>query len=324
MKITVIIPVYNGETYLENCINSLLNQTYNNIEILIVNDGSTDATAQIAHKLQKEHSNIVLVNKKNAGLPQARKTGIEHATGDYIGFVDVDDWAEPNMFELLLNACEKNHGQIACCGFYWQYVKKKIPSNKNTEECLCITGSEALVYMNTRQKIFPFAWNKLYKKELFTDIHFSFGNFIGEDYDITSQVFSKAAKVIWLSKPLYHYIQLPNSMSRGGYTKDYITAYNNYEKNCNWLSKLYPEHKTYFENYFLTEITSFAVAMGKNNQYNYEMLRNIKNYALTHKKQYIYAKYVAFKYKISVMALCFNYKILINGYKFISWCNRLL
>ena len=67
MKITVIIPVYNGEAYLENCINSLLNQTYNNIEILIVNDGSTDATAQIAHKLQKEHSNIVLVNKKNAG-----------------------------------------------------------------------------------------------------------------------------------------------------------------------------------------------------------------------------------------------------------------
>ncbi|MBQ3035419.1 MAG: glycosyltransferase, partial [Lachnospiraceae bacterium] len=96
--ITIIVPVYNGEKYIQKCLDSILQQTYDNYEILIVNDGSTDETLKIATQYEQKYENIRIVTKENQGLPQARKTGVENANGSYIGFVDVDDWIDPDMF----------------------------------------------------------------------------------------------------------------------------------------------------------------------------------------------------------------------------------
>lgn len=318
MKISVIVPVYNGESFIRRCLDSLLAQTFNNIEILIINDGSTDSSKQIAEEYCGKYSNIVLINKENAGLPQARKTGVENATGEYIGFVDVDDWVEPDMFSHLYNACTESNADIGCCGFLWDYESKVLPSNPEDITNQTMSGSEALKRLHTRKSIFQYAWNKLYKQEVFENITFPTGNFIGEDYTIITQAFCNAGTVVWIPELLYHYIQSENSMSRGGYSENYVTAYNNYIRLCHQLTEKFPSQKEYFENYILTEIASFIVAMGKNNNYNYDMVSDAVSYARNHRKQYVKADYIDRKFKISINAICINYKILIYGYRLVA------
>ena len=120
-KISVIVPVYNGERYLKECIDSIRNQIYPNLQIIIVNDGSTDNTSVVCEQYARIDKRIQVVNKENAGLVAARKTGIEHASGKYIGFVDADDWIDKDMYESLLNVMEKYQCDLAASGNYRQF-----------------------------------------------------------------------------------------------------------------------------------------------------------------------------------------------------------
>lgn len=322
MKISIIVPVYNGEKYIRRCIDSILSQTFSDIEILIINDGSTDSSEQIAKEYTQKHDNILLINKKNAGLPQSRKTGVENASGEYIGFVDVDDWIEPDMFNQLYNGCINNDADISCCGFWWDYETSKELSNKSDDSVHLLNGISAFEKLHTRKSIFQYAWNKLYKKELFEGVVFPTGNFVGEDYYIVTQLLGKSKKVAWIPNAYYHYIQSKNSMSRGGYTDNYLIAYKNYRNISQNLIKQFPAQKSYIENYCLTEYASFIVAMGKNNKYNHEMIQQIVSYARSHKKQYLHADYIDTKFKLSVKAICYNYRILIKGYQLIGRLKR--
>lgn len=322
MKLSVIVPVYNGEKYIARCLDSLLAQTLDDMEILVINDGSNDSTQRIVEEYSKKDRRIALICKENEGLPQARKTGVECAQGEYIGFVDVDDWVEPEMFQILLAACIDGEAQVACSGFYITSEEKEIPSNFGNENQEVISGEEALIWLNRREKIFPYAWNKVYKKEVFQYIDFPKGNFVGEDYVTVTQVLCKTEKVVWVPKPLYHYVQIQNSMCHGGYSDKHIVSYQNYVAVCDYLSKCFPKKKEYFENYFLTETASFIVAMGKNGHYNHELISDVAGYARKHHKQYFKAKYIDKKYKLGVLAICLDYRLLVGGYKTIAWLQK--
>lgn len=318
MKISVIVPVFNGEAVLNQCVDSLLAQTYQELEILIINDGSTDLTREIAQEYQLKNKNIRVIHKENEGLPQARKTGVENAKGEYIGFIDADDWAEPDMFERLYEACVRNDSKAVSCSFWWDYERKRIPASALNMSEKILNREETMLELNMRKKIFPYMWNKLFHKELFDTVVFPVGNFVGEDYFLVSQLLCSIKKMVWLPQPLYHYVQTINSMCRGGYSADYRIAYYNYEKRCVSLSEQFPKLKLYFENYFLTELMSFLIAMGKNGQYDQEMICNIKTYAIEHKQQYLKARYIDHKYKISIAVLCIDYRILTAGYKVLA------
>lgn len=322
MRLSVIVPVYNGEKYIAQCLDSLLAQTVDDMEILVVNDGSNDSTQKIVEGYGRRDGRITLVCKENQGLPQARKTGVECAQGEYVGFVDADDWVEPEMFRILLTVCIDNDAQIACSGFFVTTGERDIPSNRNSEKQETVSGEKALIWLNRREKIFPYAWNKVYKKEVFQCIDFPEGNFVGEDYVTIIQVLCKAERVVWIPKPLYHYVQIENSMCHGGYSDKYIVSYQNYVAACDYLSKCFPKEKEYFENYFLTETASFIVAMGKNSCYNQEMISDVVEYARKHLWQYLKAKYINKKYKLGVLAICLNYRLLVGGYKMIAWLQR--
>ena len=124
-KVSIIIPTYNSEKYLKRCINSICNQTYKNIEIIIIDDGSTDNTFNICEEYSKKDDRVKFIHKKNEGVSVARNIGIENANGKYIMFVDSDDWIENNTVEILYNISKKEKADIVQCNFYYAYPKMK-------------------------------------------------------------------------------------------------------------------------------------------------------------------------------------------------------
>ncbi len=123
-KVSVIVPVYNVEKYLEECIESLINQTLTDIEIICINDGSTDNSLKILEELQKKDNRIKIINQKNSGVSSARNNGIENATGEYIGFVDSDDWIDSDYYEKLYNTAKKYNSDIAAGDMYRRNKKR--------------------------------------------------------------------------------------------------------------------------------------------------------------------------------------------------------
>ena len=125
-KITIVVPIYNAEKYLERCIKSILDQTYENLEIILVNDGSTDKSLEICEKFKAEDNRIIIINKENGGVSSARNKGIDAATGKFIIFIDADDYIEKEMFEVLEEDLFKNNVDISMCGFRTVYVNGNI------------------------------------------------------------------------------------------------------------------------------------------------------------------------------------------------------
>lgn len=205
--ISIIVPVYNTEEYLEKCLSSLEKQSYSNIEIVVVNDGSTDSSAEIAEGFAERLSNFHCFTKENGGLSSARNYGIEKSTGDYIGFVDSDDWIEPGMFEHLMTAAEANNADMAICDIrYITADGEEIDSGYGIIE---ETTMEPLETLETlfRGKQFRFhAVNKLYKRKLFNEIRFPLGK-VFEDVFTTYKAIMLSNKVSLTPGKMYNYLK---------------------------------------------------------------------------------------------------------------------
>ena len=202
-KVSIVVPVYNMEKYLEKCMDSLVNQTLEDIEIIVVNDGSTDNSLKILKKYKRKHPDkIVIINQENQGISSARNNGIDIATGKYIGFVDSDDYIKYDMFEKLYNKIEKTKSDIVVCNYKKYFMKneefidvdmvKNINKNNIFEEPTILNN------------IYFAPWNKLYKRSLFEDIRFPIQKKY-EDINAILKVFFKAKKIDKISESLYLY-----------------------------------------------------------------------------------------------------------------------
>lgn len=205
-RISIIIPVYNVEKFLDKCIQSIINQTYKNIEIILVNDGSTDYSLEICKQYEKTDDRVIVVNKENGGVSSARNTGLEIATGDYIGFVDADDYIDPKMYGDLLYAMEQNNADIAECGYSTTNLNYEIIDRFPLKDEI-INGSyncsrNYLSKINTTN----FNVNKLYKKFLFNDIRFPSLAY-SEDYMVNVKTFYKCNRKVTISSCYYYYLQ---------------------------------------------------------------------------------------------------------------------
>ena len=211
-KISVIVPIYNVQQYLRRCIDSIINQTYENLEIILVDDGSLDNCGQICDDYAKKDTRIKVIHKKNGGLSDARNAGLEICTGDFIAFVDSDDWISYDMYEILLNSLYKYDADIAECKFYLVNNNKCIPklNNRNVEVNIynTIESLKSLILLDDLNTI---VWNKLYKKSVLENIQFEVGR-INEDDFFTYLVFSQANKIVSLYKQLYYYVQNDTSI----------------------------------------------------------------------------------------------------------------
>lgn len=210
--VSVIVPVYNVEKYLKRCVESIIKQTYFNLEIILVDDGSTDSSGTLCDQLKTLDKRIKVLHKKNGGLSDARNCGIREAHGEYLVFVDSDDMIHPEFVKVLLNILEKNKADISECGyvrFKDEPIIKKLSQNKVT----CLGSKEALELLTVgRYEKHIVAWNKLYKKSLFKNIEFAFGK-LHEDEFTTHKLFANAKTIAITNTPLYFYYYNTDSIT---------------------------------------------------------------------------------------------------------------
>lgn len=209
--ISVIVTAYNIEKYLPECLDSLLAQTYRPMEIILVEDGSTDGTAQICDRYRRDHEEITVLHQKNAGPSAARNAGIAAAKGSYIGFVDGDDFVEPCMYEKMYRACEQWKAQIAICTYrqLGEGAEEIHPSGKE----IPLSKQEALeIYISGHPSyhIYHSVWSKLFKREILQGISFPVGR-KSEDIMYTTWALTRAEQCVFLDTPLYNY-----RVDRGG------------------------------------------------------------------------------------------------------------
>lgn len=236
--ISVIVPIYKVEPYLETCIISLVNQTYKELEIILVDDGSPDKCGEICDKWAKIDSRISVIHKHNGGLSDARNSGIEIARGKYIAFVDSDDWIDLNYYEILHNQLLKSHASIAASGVVFSYKDHEDKQMYNQKAGI-YTSEEALKTIQNNEGFLAVAWNKLYLKELFKEIRYPYG-IIHEDEFVTYRVISNASKLVLCPDALYHYRQRDGSIMTEGNCEKEKYVLDAYLERIDLFKKRYP------------------------------------------------------------------------------------
>jgi len=242
--ISIIVPIYNVERYLEKCVRSIINQTYKNIEIILINDGSKDNSAAICDEFLKQDDRIIVIHKENEGLSEARNVGLSVAKGKYVGFIDSDDYIEKDMFERMYNNLKRFNVDISICNMVEENEDGKkiyyyIDNNTGIVE---FNKIEALKGLIIDKMITNHACNKLYKKELFNNIKYPYKRKM-EDMATTYKIFDVANKVVVDSSVGYHYIQRKDSIM-GNINKDLIEHYElAVEEKDRYLLDKYPELK---------------------------------------------------------------------------------
>ena len=211
-KISVIIPVYNVENYLEECILSVLGQTYTNLEVILVNDGSTDSSFEICKQYEKLDERVVVLTKENGGLSSARNFGLKHATGIYVGFIDSDDFIKKDMFQKMYEVAKIKNAEIVCCDFSECDEASNIRHVQDSNIIYEYNNYQAISKLLYESYYKCFAWNKLYIKELFDDICYPDGK-LYEDIVTTYKLMKKSSKIAYIKTPFYIYRQRNNSIT---------------------------------------------------------------------------------------------------------------
>ena len=204
-KISVIVPVYNCEKYLPALIDSVLKQTYRNLEIILIDDGSEDESGTVCDTYARLDSRIRVIHQENGGVSHARNRGLEVVTGEYISFIDSDDTLEPNMYELLAKTIQVYGADIAHCG-YKHIVGAEIRVVNDTKRVIPQNRSEAVECLISGHLFGSGLWNKLFRSELIRDIRFHEDLKINEDTLFNFQAFCKAQKTVFVDYALYNYI----------------------------------------------------------------------------------------------------------------------
>ena len=267
-KVSIIVPVYNTEKYLDKCLNSLVNQTLKDIEIIVVNDESPDNSQKIIDKYNKKYKNIKSYIKKNGGLSDARNFGIKKATCEYIVFIDSDDYVDITLIEKLYNHAIDNKLDIVVCNSAMVYED----SDKQ------ITLESNLGYSNDNVKNYlisrPAAWNKIFKKELFDDISFKKGIYY-EDLELTPKLVKNTKKIGFISDTLYFYLQRGNSiMHQSEFNEKLLDIFKVLESNKKELLNEYPEEIEYMH---ITHLLRTATLRFLDYEDTYKYLDKINN-----------------------------------------------
>lgn len=202
--ISIIVPIYKVEAYLPRCVDSILRQTYRNLEIILIDDGSPDKCPEICDSYIQKDSRIQVIHKKNGGLSDARNAGLDVAKGEFIAFIDSDDYVHPEMISTLFSLLKDNGSDISVCNFT-PFTEKTSPSNKKPVICT-LSGKAAAqrLYQSQFATQTVVAWDKLYKRKLFDHLRFEVGKF-NEDEFFTYQVLFLAQKVTFTTQELYYY-----------------------------------------------------------------------------------------------------------------------
>lgn len=235
-KISVIVPIYKVEDYLHRCIDSIINQTYTNLEIILVDDGSPDNCPMICDEYAKKDSRIKVIHKKNEGVAVARNVGIDIAAGKYIMFIDSDDFIEKDMIKSMLTDLINNKVDIAVCNT--KYIYSNLEKIKDNRENMILNNYEAMQEYVNNGVLRGVVWGQLYKKDLINDIRFIAGKY-HEDEFFAYKVVAKAKKIYYNSIPFYNYVQRSNS-AMAEYSLNRLDGVEATYERLNFIKERYP------------------------------------------------------------------------------------
>lgn len=241
--ISVIVPIYNVEKYLARCVDSIVNQTYKNLEIILVDDGSPDRCPQMCDDYAEKDSRIKVVHKKNGGLSDARNAGMAVATGKYISFIDSDDYVSDDFFECLLDVMNKENSDIAECSVVKFYEDNRFDEFSDDLSVKTYDTQDAMSALIAENPFHQHVWNKLYKTELVKDIPYAVGK-LNEDEFWTYRVFGRANKVARLNKTMYYYFQRNSSIMGVGYNIRRLDALEGKANRQKYIENNFPDLST--------------------------------------------------------------------------------
>lgn len=303
--ISVIVPIYNVEEYLDECIISIVNQTYKNLEIILVDDGSPDNCSKICDNWAIKDNRIKVIHKNNGGLSDARNTGLDIATGDYVSFIDSDDWISNNFIEKLLNISKYEKADIVACSINNVYSNKVI---KYQTKPIIGTSNNIYPLIYCENTFFSIsACNKLYKKNCWNNIRFPYGKTC-EDAFTTYLLVDKANKIVQIDEPLYYYRIRENSIMTTSFSIKKMDEEEAWRNNFEFIKDYYPKLKKIAFDFYLLKVNGL-VQIVPYNEYKTEY-----NYLLNILKKNII--YILFFSNIKIMN---RIKILLN---FISLKSR--
>lgn len=234
--ISVIVPVYNVEPYLGICLDSIVNQTYRDLEILVIDDGSTDGCDVICDEYKERDERIRVFHTENRGLSAARNRGLKEANGEWIGFVDSDDWIESDMYETLVKKAEKSGADIVECGIFREYSDR---TEENTKRTLDLTGVEA-IHALLQGEIFNTVWNKLWHRKTLENIRFPEGR-VYEDIATTYRILIGSNRVCSVAESKYHHRRRPGSISNSRSLKCFADNWFSNKERYEFLQKIIDE-----------------------------------------------------------------------------------
>ena len=240
LKISVVVPIYNVDAFLDCCIQSIVAQSYKNLEIILVDDGSPDNCPAMCDAWAERDSRIKVIHKKNGGLSDARNAGMAVASGTYLSFVDSDDWIAPEMYQSLVFLLEKDHSDIAACGveMVWDGEEKRAMLTP-TGDCI-LEKEEAMRSIIQETRLKQPVWYKLYRRTVVENILFPVGKY-HEDVFWSYQVIGNARRVSVIDRPLYFYRQRTGSIMGKGFSLRRLDALEAYEARLKYVKEFFPQ-----------------------------------------------------------------------------------
>ena len=311
-KISIIIPVYNVEKYLNRCIDSLINQTYSNLEIILINDGSTDSSLKICEEYVQKDSRIKVINKKNEGVSIARNVGIEKATGQFISFVDSDDWIEHDTILKLYNLSQKYNSDYVMIDYIETDGTKKYINKKSNDSCIKKEEFMKLFFKIGSQKCVFYPWGKLIKRDNIPKDLFPSDCRIGEDVIANYKILTKTKKIVVSSEILYNYFQNNSGLTKSGFSDKDFDLINVWEqmleltKNTEYYE--YAKLNRYRTDF--TILTRMALSMPYNDiikKYGFQQKKMLESLKLN--KKVLCKSLIPFTRKIMIQLICWNYKM---------------
>lgn len=237
-EISIVVPVYNVEKYLRRCLESILGQTMRELEIILINDGSTDRSGEICEEYKERDNRIQVIHKKNGGLSDARNAGARIAASDYVIFLDSDDYIAQDMMETLYTLAKDSGADMSVCGVYNVYGEREIPQYSKSEEFIC-TGEEAFMHILEGKKIPGTICNKLIKRQIVQQIEFPAGR-LYEDAFYTLDLVQRVENVSVTTRPMYYYAHRQDSITTSTFKEADLDIIYAYRKTLELVKKKYP------------------------------------------------------------------------------------
>ena len=294
--ISVIIPVYNVEKYMHQCIDSVINQTYKKLEIILIDDGSTDKSGQICEEYAKKDSRIVVVHKENGGLSDARNLGIDICSGEYLTFVDSDDWISHDMVYCLLNNIKATGADISI-GQYKKVFDNNYKKSDKKNKFVKLNKKEGIYQFYVKRRFSCHACEKLYNKKLFENIRYPKGKLYEDEYT-TYKLLWQSDNIVCTDKVCYYYYIRRDSISHAKFNERQLDKLDAYDRVLDYFEQKMPEIVKYIQFRWLDAYIVFCRDSARYGVVSEKLNDNFQK-AIAYSKGYMMCKYVRILYKVS-------------------------